>query len=338
MQKAKSSNRSARLPGVRALSASSVLSTKGLWDALAEQPAVVLHRIVLGAVPAKALEVIALAAGIDRLPKVLVPWRGVRGPAVYVLETDVGTFRVAHSSWGWRADELEREDVFVKEPGVPIDPRPASKGGEFRIVKPAWCEIGDEAWRQIEYLFERVGGFAPKGVPARYSNRAVLSGIVYRLRRNVNAWRDLPAELGCGDGSTTVRRLRSWEEAGIWDRVRAALEVLLEDGRDLDWESLERGKRGDGLTRRQRAFLLDLRQHSELVHSIRSYSSDYRCSYETGREDLSGLVKRRLVMRRRQGRCGFLYSAPSDLGKRFDRLRKGTKPPRWRRRGGISKK
>src|SRR5262245_22188925 len=110
MKKTKSSNRrSARLSGARTLSASSVLSTKGLWDVLAERPAIVLRRIVFGAVPTKALEVTALAAGIDRLPKVLVAWRGARGSAIYVLETDVGTFRVAHSSWGWRADELERE-------------------------------------------------------------------------------------------------------------------------------------------------------------------------------------------------------------------------------------
>ena len=48
-------------------------------------------------------------------------------------------------------------------------------------------------------------------------------------------WEDVPPELGCS-GRTAHRRLRTWEEAGIWDRFKADLPRLLKrDGKlDLD--------------------------------------------------------------------------------------------------------
>jgi transposase len=39
-------------------------------------------------------------------------------------------------------------------------------------------------------------------------------------------WEDVPAELGCS-GRTAHRRLRAWEEVGIWDRAHADLLGLL---------------------------------------------------------------------------------------------------------------
>jgi hypothetical protein len=32
-------------------------------------------------------------------------------------------------------------------------------------------------------------------------------------------WRDLPEQLGCGSGHTAWRRLREWQDAGVWDRL-----------------------------------------------------------------------------------------------------------------------
>jgi DNA-binding Lrp family transcriptional regulator len=46
-------------------------------------------------------------------------------------------------------------------------------------------------------------------------------------------WQDVPPELGCS-GRTAHRRLRAWEEAGIWDRLRADLLRLLRRAGKLD--------------------------------------------------------------------------------------------------------
>lgn len=50
------------------------------------------------------------------------------------------------------------------------------------------------------------------------------------------AWRDVPAEtVGCS-GVTAWRRLRDWNEAGVWPRLHAALlsELRRADLLDLD--------------------------------------------------------------------------------------------------------
>jgi transposase len=32
-------------------------------------------------------------------------------------------------------------------------------------------------------------------------------------------WEMLPKEMGCGSGMTCWRRLREWQEAGVWERL-----------------------------------------------------------------------------------------------------------------------
>jgi transposase len=40
--------------------------------------------------------------------------------------------------------------------------------------------------------------------------------LVARHRRR---WRDLPEQLGCGSGQTAWRRLREWQDFGVWDQL-----------------------------------------------------------------------------------------------------------------------
>ena len=108
---------------VLALSPSGRLTSPGLWERLAQRAPVRLHRIVAEAVPAEALKAVADAAGVEDVPVLHKAWKQLFGRGPYVLETDVGSYRVVVSGWGWHADEVEREDVFIKEPGRPIDPR-----------------------------------------------------------------------------------------------------------------------------------------------------------------------------------------------------------------------
>ncbi len=67
-------------------------------------------------------------------------------------------------------------------------------------------------------------------------------------------WGKLPAELDCGSGVTCWRRLRDWQEAGIWARLhRVVLDRLGQQG-FLNWSRTApdsvsvRAKRGVSLT------------------------------------------------------------------------------------------
>lgn len=48
-------------------------------------------------------------------------------------------------------------------------------------------------------------------------------------------WRDLPVELGCGSGHTAWRRLRAWQEAGVWEKLHRAVLEELSKQEILDW-------------------------------------------------------------------------------------------------------
>lgn len=65
------------------------------------------------------------------------------------------------------------------------------------------------------------------------SNRSCLEGILWVLRTGAR-WRDLPDEYP--DGSTCWRRLRMWEEQGVWQAAWQKLLSRLDQRRLLDWE------------------------------------------------------------------------------------------------------
>ncbi|MFO0843038.1 MAG: transposase [Gemmataceae bacterium] len=73
---------------------------------------------------------------------------------------------------------------------------------------------------------------APQGGRPRICHRAVVRVIGFVLVSGTR-WEDVPPELGCS-GRTAHRRLRSWEEAGIWDRLHADLLRLLRHEGKLD--------------------------------------------------------------------------------------------------------
>jgi transposase len=60
----------------------------------------------------------------------------------------------------------------------------------------------------LRYLIEAVGN--------KELSRMV--GILFALRSGM-AWEMLPQELGCGSGITCWRRLRDWQDAGIWQLI-----------------------------------------------------------------------------------------------------------------------
>ncbi len=61
-----------------------------------------------------------------------------------------------------------------------------------------------------------------KGGRPRVPDRAALTGILFVLRSGI-PWEMLPQEMGCGSGVTCWRRLRDWQQAGVWERLQRVL-------------------------------------------------------------------------------------------------------------------
>jgi transposase len=74
----------------------------------------------------------------------------------------------------------------------------------------------------------------PRGGRPRIPHRVAVRVIWFVLTSGCR-WEDVPPELGCS-GRTAHRRLRDWEEAGIWDRVHADLLRQLREAGKLDMD------------------------------------------------------------------------------------------------------
>ena len=100
-------------------------------------------------------------------------------------------------------------------------------------VKP-W-EVPDGLWQRIEPLLPR------KQRRFRYPGRRpldvrkVLQGILFGLHSGIG-WEHLPQELGFGCGMTAWRRLRAWQQAGVWEKLHELLLADLHAAAQLEWE------------------------------------------------------------------------------------------------------
>jgi transposase len=93
--------------------------------------------------------------------------------------------------------------------------------------------VSDDLWAMVEPLLPPEPP-KPRGGRPRLPNRAVLNGIVYVLRTGT-AWELLPPELGWGSGMTCWRRLRDWQQAGVWERLHRVLLERLAGANRVDW-------------------------------------------------------------------------------------------------------
>src|SRR5688572_33028637 len=93
--------------------------------------------------------------------------------------------------------------------------------------------VSDALWERIAPLLPPEP-LKPKGGRPRVPDRACLAGIIFVLRSGI-PWELLPQELGCGSGMTCWRRLRDWQEAGVWDRLHHALLDRLGEAGQIDW-------------------------------------------------------------------------------------------------------
>jgi transposase len=91
--------------------------------------------------------------------------------------------------------------------------------------------ISDDLWNLIAPLLPPLA--KPKGGRPRVPDRACLRGIVFVLRSGI-PWEMLPKELGCS-GMTCWRRLRDWQDAGIWGLIHFVLLDWLSRYSRIDW-------------------------------------------------------------------------------------------------------
>lgn len=93
--------------------------------------------------------------------------------------------------------------------------------------------VSDELWAVIEPLLPPHKP-RPKGGRPPIPDRAALTGILFVLMTGT-PWEMLPPEMGCGSGMTCWRRLRDWQEAGVWDRLHQVLLDRLGQADRIDW-------------------------------------------------------------------------------------------------------
>jgi transposase len=88
--------------------------------------------------------------------------------------------------------------------------------------------VPDDLWATISPLLPPRPA-QPDGGRPWVEDRAVLGGVVYRLRARV-PWSQVPTQaLGCGSRSTCQRRLQTWQHAGAWPQVHKHLLAWLAD-------------------------------------------------------------------------------------------------------------
>ena len=96
-------------------------------------------------------------------------------------------------------------------------------------------------WEVPDGLWERIEPLLPKRprrfrYPGRrpFDDRRALCGILFVLHTGI-PWEFLPQELGFGSGMTCWRRLRDWQQAGVWEALHHRLLDWLGDDGQVDW-------------------------------------------------------------------------------------------------------
>jgi GntR family transcriptional regulator, trigonelline degradation regulator len=124
-------------------------------------------------------------------------------PADYLKKNGNAADAVDAMDTAARAPSVERRTALIDVPGKPI--------------------LDDAVWAAVEAQL-------PPAKPRRFlhpgrkpvADREALSGILFVLQNGIQ-WNELPVEMGFGSGVSCWRRLRDWQQSGVWERIQGIL-------------------------------------------------------------------------------------------------------------------
>ena len=94
--------------------------------------------------------------------------------------------------------------------------------------------VSDELWQNIESLLAEEPP-NPKGGRPRIDDRAALAGIVFVLKSGI-PWEMLQRRWAADRVRPAARRLRDWQEAGVWEELHRVLLDRLGEADRIDWD------------------------------------------------------------------------------------------------------
>jgi len=90
--------------------------------------------------------------------------------------------------------------------------------------------INDQQWELLEPLLPKQK--FKKGGRPRANDRQTLNGILWVLKTGAQ-WYEMPREFG--SYVTCWRRLKNWEEKGVWAKIWKQLLRILDKKERIDW-------------------------------------------------------------------------------------------------------
>lgn len=90
-------------------------------------------------------------------------------------------------------------------------------------------ELTDQEWERLK---PHLPPEKPETGRPNVDHRQIINGILWRERTGA-PWRDLPERYG--PWSTVYSRFWRWREAGIWDRIFAAVQQQADEAGAVDW-------------------------------------------------------------------------------------------------------
>ena len=93
--------------------------------------------------------------------------------------------------------------------------------------------LPDALWDEIAPLFPPEA-LRPKGGRPPIGSREALTGILFVLYTAIG-WERLPFEVSGCSGMTCWRRLRAWQDIGLWDRIHRHMLDRLNLAGQIDW-------------------------------------------------------------------------------------------------------
>jgi transposase len=91
-------------------------------------------------------------------------------------------------------------------------------------------DLTNEQWERIEPLLPKQE--TKRGRPSQ-DHRQMLNGMIWVLRTGA-PWRDMPERYG--KWTSIYSRFQRWRKSGVWDKMFAELQTVLDVESNVDWE------------------------------------------------------------------------------------------------------